>query len=375
MKRINCPLLVIWLLSSMAALSQSKNPYKSIGRKSQTLTLSKGKYEEFFDQDSIQQVGTVLMNVRTMKVVSLLNDKDARERLENDKGSRFLSVDPITSSFPELSPYQYASDNPVMNVDLDGLEGMAGNMASPGKWHIPGDANDDGHLTKEELKEGGTIMTVTALLPIEVFVTKGWITRTLIASEVLGAFEHNRAKTPEGRAAQDHRRNEALADAFIAWGTGKIFGIGMNLTGEAGRLAASRFNFAKQFYKEAGFAEGAIVDHTRGIDLSEKVFATTLKKGTQLDQWAYKDPFTKEIKMGNYYSLPGEDPSKLGISLENRVKVSVTLTEDTKFLQSTAGDIKDWTGSGKTFTGGGTQLFQTNVKYEVLKTPTTATTH
>jgi len=37
---------------------------------------------------------------------------------------RFPQLDPLTDSYPELSPYQYASNDPVANVDLDGLEGV-----------------------------------------------------------------------------------------------------------------------------------------------------------------------------------------------------------------------------------------------------------
>jgi hypothetical protein len=122
MKRIKHILLAIWLLTALVGISQSKNPYKSIGKKSQTLTLTKGKYEEFFDQDSIQQIGTVLMNVRTMKVVKLLDEKDAKQRLENEKGSRFLSVDPLAVSFPWNSPYAYAEGDVIRSIDLDGAE-------------------------------------------------------------------------------------------------------------------------------------------------------------------------------------------------------------------------------------------------------------
>lgn len=35
---------------------------------------------------------------------------------------RFLSVDPLTEKFPELSSYQFASNSPIAGVDLDGLE-------------------------------------------------------------------------------------------------------------------------------------------------------------------------------------------------------------------------------------------------------------
>jgi RHS repeat-associated protein len=35
---------------------------------------------------------------------------------------RFLSVDPLFKSYPELTPYQFASNNPIEAIDLDGLE-------------------------------------------------------------------------------------------------------------------------------------------------------------------------------------------------------------------------------------------------------------
>jgi murein DD-endopeptidase MepM/ murein hydrolase activator NlpD len=35
---------------------------------------------------------------------------------------RFLSVDPLTKKYPELTPYQFASNTPIQATDLDGLE-------------------------------------------------------------------------------------------------------------------------------------------------------------------------------------------------------------------------------------------------------------
>ena len=35
---------------------------------------------------------------------------------------RFTQLDPLTDEYPELTPYQYASDEPIANVDMDGLE-------------------------------------------------------------------------------------------------------------------------------------------------------------------------------------------------------------------------------------------------------------
>lgn len=43
-------------------------------------------------------------------------------RIYNSRIGRFLSVDPITKQYPELTPYQFASNTPIQAVDLDGLE-------------------------------------------------------------------------------------------------------------------------------------------------------------------------------------------------------------------------------------------------------------
>jgi len=45
-------------------------------------------------------------------------------RIYKPELGKFLSVDPLTQSYPELTPYQFASNNPILNIDLDGLEGL-----------------------------------------------------------------------------------------------------------------------------------------------------------------------------------------------------------------------------------------------------------
>lgn len=45
---------------------------------------------------------------------------------------KFLSVDPLTPKYPELTPYQFASNRPIDGIDLDGLEyfGAIGGQAN-----------------------------------------------------------------------------------------------------------------------------------------------------------------------------------------------------------------------------------------------------
>jgi len=114
---------LLLLITFANVTAQDKNPFKSIGKEGKTITLSNGKYEELFDQDSIQQIGTALVNIRQMKVVKLLKEeKEAQRMMDNSTTSRFLSVDPLAHSFAYYTPYQYAGNKPIAYTDLDGLE-------------------------------------------------------------------------------------------------------------------------------------------------------------------------------------------------------------------------------------------------------------
>ncbi|SFN33738.1 RHS repeat-associated core domain-containing protein [Chitinophaga sp. YR627] len=50
------------------------------------------------------------------------NQQDYGMRIYDPRIGKFLSVDPLTAEYPELTPYQFASNSPISGVDLDGLE-------------------------------------------------------------------------------------------------------------------------------------------------------------------------------------------------------------------------------------------------------------
>jgi|ERR1019366_5919815 hypothetical protein len=102
------------------------NPYASIGKKAPKIaTVTNGEYEEFFEKDSLVQIGTTVMNRKTGEVAFFAEDNSEKfEELtkHNQKNFRFLSIDPLTKKYPELTPYQFASNSPIDGIDLDGLE-------------------------------------------------------------------------------------------------------------------------------------------------------------------------------------------------------------------------------------------------------------
>ena len=50
------------------------------------------------------------------------NQQDYGMRIYDTRLGKFLSVDPITNQYPELTPFQFASNTPIWAIDRDGLE-------------------------------------------------------------------------------------------------------------------------------------------------------------------------------------------------------------------------------------------------------------
>jgi RHS repeat-associated protein len=50
------------------------------------------------------------------------NQQDYGMRIYDPRLGKFLSVDPIARQYPRYSPYHFAGNNPIRNLDLDGLE-------------------------------------------------------------------------------------------------------------------------------------------------------------------------------------------------------------------------------------------------------------
>ncbi|PSL18256.1 RHS repeat-associated protein [Chitinophaga ginsengisoli] len=151
------------------------------------------------------------------------NQQDYGMRVYDPRIAKFLSVDPLTPKYPELTPYQFASNRPIDGVDIDGLEWGPPMKFDPKtrKWVVDGDAAIAIHTHPNNL--------LGLVIAADILVTKGWLSRAFMGVQAASVFEHNTAKTPEAKALQKERTNEAFTQVFLSWGVSKIIGTTIRL--------------------------------------------------------------------------------------------------------------------------------------------------
>jgi hypothetical protein len=106
------------------SLIKPYNPFAGIGQKPKGyLTLSNGYYDEDFINDTLRRMGSVMFNTVTGKVedfVKLADIQYADDIERPQEPTRFLSLDPMATKSPHMSPYSYANDNPIFMLDDGG---------------------------------------------------------------------------------------------------------------------------------------------------------------------------------------------------------------------------------------------------------------
>lgn len=98
--------------------TKAQNPYDAIGKKTTMLTLTNGKYPEYIPYDSIQRIGSIVINVKRLTVLSFL-DRDSLN-MAPEVSSRWWAPDPLTQKYAPISPYAFSLNNPILFKDADG---------------------------------------------------------------------------------------------------------------------------------------------------------------------------------------------------------------------------------------------------------------
>lgn len=149
---------IVLLLATITAFSclysqTSKNPFTKLGYKKQVVySSSKGEFDEFHDQKSVIEIGSVYFNTKTNKVVGLLSN-DGKQTNVNPAITA-MSVDPLCEKYYWISPYAYCFNNPVKFVDPTGLAPIYdqdGNLIGTDDAGLQGNAII---MSKDNFKQG-----------------------------------------------------------------------------------------------------------------------------------------------------------------------------------------------------------------------------
>jgi hypothetical protein len=123
MQKLSTLLFTLLLTATLSAQHEPIQPFEQeLGVKVKIMTLSHGKYQETFANDSLLRIGSVMYNQCTGEVVAIVVDDTlyGEYNLRPEVVSRWLSPDPLAAKFPNWSPYNYVENNPVRWVDPDG---------------------------------------------------------------------------------------------------------------------------------------------------------------------------------------------------------------------------------------------------------------
>ena len=126
MKHLFLFISVLFLACSL----QAQDIFKAHGFKKETLTLSKGRYEEVFTNKEVVQIGSVLLNTKTNQVIQFLDEEIEDTSFKSEHSSRFLTIDPMAEKYPWISPYAYCLNNPIRYIDPDGRDVVISGMLS-----------------------------------------------------------------------------------------------------------------------------------------------------------------------------------------------------------------------------------------------------
>lgn len=137
-------------------------------------------------------------------------------------------------------------------MELEGLETGLAHFMYPHNYT----GNSAIKLQDKEYRHYWGMTTALIIVTgVDIYLTKGKLSAFVMGTQAASMFEHNRAKTPEGKQEQRARENEALLNVAIGWGIGKVFGAaGEFLNNKLGTVVKSESEEIKYLFR--GTSEG-----------------------------------------------------------------------------------------------------------------------
>lgn len=158
MRLIYAFLLLLGL--GLGSTVHAQQPFLKYGVTVKVATLSNGRFQEFFTNDSLRRIGSVVYDTRLHRVAYLLPPDSLVGHAKPDITSRWISPDPLAEKDNFISPYAFARDNAIRYNDPDGREVVDGPGDPPKPKTVMvfyhGGPTGDGNIVKTSKEAGGT---------------------------------------------------------------------------------------------------------------------------------------------------------------------------------------------------------------------------
>ncbi len=272
--------------------------------------------------------------------------------MHDPRVGRFFAIDPLTHQYPHNSPYAFSENRVLDRNELEGLETGPTftetiSLATNSKISLikAGEIID-----KSQKINNYGVLAIGAVLT-DVFITRGWLSRSLLASSY-GDFFHSMQMQSYYRG----QGNENKAKSYEKEGAEATKDLTLN--GLASKVVSTLGKIQKiTKRKELTKLWNVASDY---IDETKPVFTQTLKKGDVLYQ--YRIPGTDK---GSYFvkSLDVK-PENVGLLSKDYSEIyKVTVGSNLKILKSIHKEnVGYWRDKTTILEGGGEQIFSKNLK-------------
>jgi RHS repeat-associated protein len=268
--------------------------------------------------------------------------QDYGMRMYDTRVARFISVDPITREYPELTPFQFASNTPINSIDLDGKESKTSYS-----WSV---------------EQAKNVILITKGMET---VLCAFFSAMFVPADAI-SYDHYAGNTKDPALKKEYQEKakaayaETLINGLIGYGIGKIAGTVGNFISKYVKTVST---FEASEINSQFILKGLKAPYSTGT----KIVETTLQEDIKLIRVSGENNVS-----GDWYTnaetikdlTPAQIKSVLGLKYEPTKITEVILEKGAKVRIGKAAEIKDWNANG-----GGLQIekLEGNAKYGETK--------
>jgi hypothetical protein len=286
---------------------QAGNPFAKYGYKAKVATLSKGKYLEFHDLDSIVSIGSIRWHVDKNQIVGrvIRDTLNPDAQPIGDVPGRWMSPDPLSEEFTNWSPYVSFKNNPITNIDPDGRAADDWRNSSNQQIYDPSANNGKGayteFATKNDRKIGDALQaTATGREQFNKLVTSAQPTEIKIDNGVGPNGEAGKTKNTDVAVGMDMSTGK-IEDATVGKSTitvymGTIGGLAdADKEGMVGKLNGTPVT-GLNFTQIVGAVVGHEIEHTTTSNVIVQQTANATEKQIEATPTAVSNKIINESR-------------------------------------------------------------------------------